>query len=127
MAASKKSSALQVTRSKLQEVKNKLVSQRKETQEKINSLKHEFKAKVSEAMMLGFEKGHSAASKESEKYALEKEKAVNSAVVKFNKQFKSKVAKPIKVVTNKAAPKKAVAKKVAIKKLSPKKTAGKKK
>ena len=128
MAASKKSSTLQVAKSKLQEAKKSLMSQKKESQQKINALKSELKQKVTDAMLQGYEKGHLEASKEKEKYIQEREKAINSALVNFNKKFKTNVfTKSKKVAAKKSAAKKVVAKKSAVKKVVVKKAIAKKK
>ncbi len=127
MAASKKSSALQIAKSKLQETKKTLMAQKKESQQTIKALKYEMKSNVSEAMLKGYEKGVMEATKESDKYMQDREKAINSALVKFNKQFKSKVAKPKKSAAKKAPAKKVVAKKAPAKKVTAKKAAAKKK
>lgn len=125
MAAAKKTNALQVARTKLQDTQKKLVSTRKESQIKINSLKDELKLKVSEAMELGYEKGLTEAFKEKEKYMQSREKAIMSAISQFNKKFKSKV-QPKKAAVKKAAVKKTAPKKAAVKKTAPKKAVAKK-
>ena len=131
MAAAKKSNALQVAREKLQDTQKKLVSNRKEAQQKINSLKVELKQKVSDALAQGYEKGLSEAFKEKEKYLQAREKAVMNAISKFDKGFKSKV-EPTKSATKKptakkAVTKKAITKKPVAKKAAPKKSTAKKK
>ena len=125
MAAAKKTSTLQIARTKLQETQKKLVSQRKEAQEKINALKHELKLKVTEALELGYEKGITEAQKEKDQYLQAREKVINSAINQFHKKFKSKVV-PKKATVKKSTVKKPVSKKTAVKKVAMKKPVAKK-